>query len=199
MNLVFQAAGKTDIGLVRKNNEDNFGFDLRRGIFVVCDGMGGAAAGEVASKIAVDTVLAYFTMIPAIPNRRCWDESLRAYRTRLPDWRTPSNWRTRLFWKRRHIIQIVPAWVQPSSQCVWTENFSPSRRRRQPYLSGARGKYSATDERPFAGDGASASWAADRGRSGEIRNAERNRARSGFGRQRRTRFWKTTNLRREMC
>jgi serine/threonine protein phosphatase PrpC len=60
MSLVIQAAGTTDIGLVRKNNEDNFGYDLRHGIFVVCDGMGGQQAGEVASKIAVDTVLDYF-------------------------------------------------------------------------------------------------------------------------------------------
>lgn len=60
MKLTTQAAGKTDIGLVRKNNEDNFGYDIRNGIFVVCDGMGGQAAGELASKIAVDTVLAYF-------------------------------------------------------------------------------------------------------------------------------------------
>src|ERR1700676_5612797 len=60
MNLVSQAAGKTDVGVVRTNNEDNFGFDVRRGIFVVCDGMGGQAAGELASKIAVDTVLSYF-------------------------------------------------------------------------------------------------------------------------------------------
>ena len=57
---MIQAAGKTDIGLVRKNNEDNFGYDLRHGIFVVCDGMGGQQAGELASKIAVDTVLDYF-------------------------------------------------------------------------------------------------------------------------------------------
>jgi protein phosphatase len=60
MKLTTQAAGKTDIGLVRKNNEDNFGYDIRNGIFVVCDGMGGQAAGELASKIAVDTVLGHF-------------------------------------------------------------------------------------------------------------------------------------------
>lgn len=60
MSLLIQAAGITDVGLVRKNNEDNFGYDLRHGIFVVCDGMGGQQAGELASKIAVDTVLNYF-------------------------------------------------------------------------------------------------------------------------------------------
>lgn len=50
------AFGATDPGCVRSNNEDNFVCDPQLGLFVVADGMGGAAAGEHASHIAVDTL-----------------------------------------------------------------------------------------------------------------------------------------------
>ena len=46
----------TDVGRVREHNEDNFLVDKKLQFFIVCDGMGGHAAGEVASAIAVRAV-----------------------------------------------------------------------------------------------------------------------------------------------
>lgn len=60
MSFSLEVAAKSDVGRVRTNNEDNFAYDLRHGIFVVCDGMGGQAYGEIASKVAVQAVLDMF-------------------------------------------------------------------------------------------------------------------------------------------
>ena len=85
-----QYYGQTDVGLVREHNEDNFMVadldaevrDLddgkprsakvgdRGAIFAVCDGMGGAAAGEVASQMAVDTIYEFFTHVGNSPKDR---------------------------------------------------------------------------------------------------------------------------------
>ncbi|MDB4987635.1 MAG: serine/threonine phosphatase PrpC, regulation of stationary phase, partial [Myxococcaceae bacterium] len=47
----------SDTGKVRKHNEDSFCTDEELGLYVVCDGMGGHAAGEVASKTAVNAIV----------------------------------------------------------------------------------------------------------------------------------------------
>jgi protein phosphatase len=53
-------AAKTDAGLKRTHNEDYFSLIEEEQVFLVADGMGGHACGEVASKMAADTVKEFF-------------------------------------------------------------------------------------------------------------------------------------------
>jgi serine/threonine protein phosphatase PrpC len=61
-----QTSGLTDVGLIRRNNEDNWRLDEALSIAIVADGMGGAACGEIASALTIEAVMD-FLRSPAEP------------------------------------------------------------------------------------------------------------------------------------
>src|SRR5918912_884476 len=80
MHLKLTAADKTDVGKQREQNEDAVYKRIEsseegdRGLFIVADGMGGYQAGEVASKLAVETISkaldSFFKPLPDQPTIR---------------------------------------------------------------------------------------------------------------------------------
>jgi len=83
----FDAQGMTDVGLKRRVNEDVFVLDPEHGLYLVADGMGGHAAGEVASRVASDEILRIFRVgsghDPTWPEH--WDSNLSATANLLVD------------------------------------------------------------------------------------------------------------------
>lgn len=70
MPFLLQAAGLTDIGCVRERNEDAFLVDVEMGLFIVADGMGGRRGGDVAARMAVESLQAAireWTMVELAP------------------------------------------------------------------------------------------------------------------------------------
>lgn len=68
----YLAAAMSNLGRKRTSNEDAFGYSVEHGVYVVCDGMGGAAAGEIASSLAVDELMRLLTggLAEASPRER---------------------------------------------------------------------------------------------------------------------------------
>jgi len=61
---MLEAFGVSDVGCVRSNNEDSLIFDSQHGIFIVADGMGGANAGEYASRLSAETLYEFLLNNP---------------------------------------------------------------------------------------------------------------------------------------
>ncbi len=60
MTTRIEVAGETNVGMKRTHNEDTYSIIKEEDLFVVCDGMGGHASGEVASQMAVETLKSFF-------------------------------------------------------------------------------------------------------------------------------------------
>lgn len=69
MTFHIEVAGETNVGKKRQHNEDNFSIVEEAGLYIVADGMGGHASGEVASKMAVDSIREFFEATAKDPDR----------------------------------------------------------------------------------------------------------------------------------
>jgi serine/threonine protein phosphatase PrpC len=86
------SSGLSDVGRVRTNNEDSFRIVEALNLFILSDGMGGEAHGEVASAMAVDAI-----------NKYCEAEKEDSGATVLDD--VPANFSSRTRWLKNAVAQ----------------------------------------------------------------------------------------------
>ncbi len=76
----FTCAARTDVGIVRSGNEDSYLMSSERGLFVIADGMGGHAAGEVASEMAARIVAEEFRPVRGMTDQEMMAQMVAAIR-----------------------------------------------------------------------------------------------------------------------
>jgi protein phosphatase len=79
--MLISCAGDTHVGVVRSDNEDAFLLDFRQGVFIVADGMGGHAAGEIASEMAVDIIARELGAVRGLSPAQAGERIRRAIRS----------------------------------------------------------------------------------------------------------------------
>jgi PPM family protein phosphatase len=74
--MAIEFGASTDTGRIRENNEDSYCVAPELGLFVLCDGMGGTASGEVASKLAAGTIVEHCREAEANPGVAFYGERI---------------------------------------------------------------------------------------------------------------------------
>ena len=107
-------AGDSNVGMKRAHNEDTFYLPESERLAIVADGMGGHASGEVASRMAVETIVGFFKATTD-DQQLTWPYKMdTASATTRTGWSPASSSRTSGSTSRRRRTRAATAWAPPS-------------------------------------------------------------------------------------